>query len=577
MARQGVLDLRYPDWARVWQVTLDGEWEFQPGPGAKHPPASPYRQVPDLWEGDTGGADWGQGYGTYRLRVLLPADHPELALRWTTVATAFELDVNGATLASAGLPRPDPAIARPAYRPGLVALADPGRVLELEIRVSNHEYRGGGLWRAFRLGDRARLEQERRTGETLSTILASFTAAVGFTYLMLYLFRRQAKSYLWFALFALTIVLRPLVTGDYLILALWPDLPFELLIRLEYCTAFLPFPLAIAMFITLYPEFGRLRDHKFMLVPFLPFVACIPVLPLPWLTRLIFLYYLACLPPVMGTLRLMYRALARRLPGSRLTTLGGLVLLGTAVNDALYASFIINTANLVPWGVTAYVWLQSIALGQNYAHAHKRMEHLVLEVHHRVKNSLQIVSSLLGLHAMRTTDPGAKEAFRFMKDKIRAVSLVHEKLYSVAGQEEAIPLGRYLEELAGHLVHGYSADQSGPRLRLQVTNPPVPAGFCMDCGLMLSELVSNAFKHHPEPARLVLDLRLYPDGRDWLVLEVGDNGPGFPPGLELAKSPGQGLSLVATLAGNHQGSLSLHRNGLDGALVRVRLRPAGRS
>jgi len=147
-----VLDLRSWDFEKQGAVRLAGAWEFASGylldsEAAAHFQAWQIRAVPDFWDKAEGGPRPGTGAGTYRLRVLLPKSYPKLAIRNFTGFNAFELEVSGEIVARAGRPSLNPETAQSAYKPGVAPVEAQGGELVLLFRVSNYEYRSGGIWR----------------------------------------------------------------------------------------------------------------------------------------------------------------------------------------------------------------------------------------------------------------------------------------------------------------------------------------------------------------------------------------------------------------------------------------------
>ena len=121
-------------------------------------------------------------------------------------------------------------------------------------------------------------------------------------------------------------------------------------------------------------------------------------------------------------------------------------------------------------------------------------EVLLKEVHHRVKNNLQIISSLLTLQARETTDADAHRMFEECQGRIRSMALIHEQLYQ-SGELARIDFCEYARRLCAHLVDSVGALDGRVALRIDVTAAPLPLNLAIPCGMILNELVSNALKH----------------------------------------------------------------------------------
>jgi two-component sensor histidine kinase len=175
-------------------------------------------------------------------------------------------------------------------------------------------------------------------------------------------------------------------------------------------------------------------------------------------------------------------------------------------------------------------------------------ETLLKEIHHRVKNNLQVISSLLKLHAEEITDPVAKSAFADSQDRVKSIAILHEKLYE-SKNLGSIGAEEYVESLVQTLMRTHGPV---PPVRVTVSAPHVslPIDLAVPCGLILNELVTNALKHAFPRAQEIpaeIKIEIWPDGGD-LVLALSDNGVGLPEDFNLSRSGTLGMHLVRTLA-----------------------------
>ena len=184
-------------------------------------------------------------------------------------------------------------------------------------------------------------------------------------------------------------------------------------------------------------------------------------------------------------------------------------------------------------------------------------EVLLKEVHHRVKNNMQIISTLLDLQSETIIDEEALRAFRESQDRIRAMALVHEKLYQSA-DFSSIDLGEYIEKLANVLFNSYMADSERITLKVDVRHIPLEIDKAIPCGLIINELLSNALKHaFPDGRKGEISIRFDVEEDDRITLTVADNGVGMPEGVDPAHSRTLGLQLVSMLARQLRGEISL--------------------
>ncbi|MCC7564936.1 MAG: PAS domain S-box protein [Methanomicrobiaceae archaeon] len=190
----------------------------------------------------------------------------------------------------------------------------------------------------------------------------------------------------------------------------------------------------------------------------------------------------------------------------------------------------------------------------------KEKEVLLKEVHHRVKNNLQLISSLLALQSRYADDETARDAFRDCQHRIRSLGFIHEKLYRSESLAR-IDFGGYIRELAESLLHSYGIQPDQVRLRIRADDLLLGIDEAIPCGLIVNELVSNAMKHaFPDGRRGTITINLRKDEAGGITLEVSDDGVGFPDKIEIASAESLGLQLVSSLAEQLRGSMEVARD-----------------
>jgi PAS domain S-box-containing protein len=181
---------------------------------------------------------------------------------------------------------------------------------------------------------------------------------------------------------------------------------------------------------------------------------------------------------------------------------------------------------------------------------------LLNEVHHRVKNNLQVITSMLRLEAGRSDHPATKSVLKDMQDRIRSLALLHESIYR-SGTFAAIDLGHYLKQIATQSFRSLQASSSPLELRLDLDTVQIGLDQATPCGLLVSELLSNCFKHaFPDGRTGEVCIKLKPAeiSGQW-QLQVSDTGVGLPDDFETRREKSLGLQLVDSLASQLGGSL----------------------
>ena len=186
-------------------------------------------------------------------------------------------------------------------------------------------------------------------------------------------------------------------------------------------------------------------------------------------------------------------------------------------------------------------------------------EILLKEVHHRVKNNLQVISSLLSLQADRLKDDQLKPILAESQSRVRAMALVHEKLYRSENLSK-INFGEYLKTMTDDLFRshgkpGVTVDVSMQAVLLQID-------LAIPCGLIVNELVTNALKHaFPDGRKGTVTIALQKTGEATAELCVQDNGIGFPLGKALDQKATMGMMLIDSLAEQVSGTVRVENSG----------------
>lgn len=191
----------------------------------------------------------------------------------------------------------------------------------------------------------------------------------------------------------------------------------------------------------------------------------------------------------------------------------------------------------------------------------KEKEILLREIHHRVKNNMQIISSLLKLQSVYSKDKKYVDIYKESQNRITAMSLIHEKLYQ-SRDFTKIDLKGYIKELVTGLVQSYEANPGRITLNINVEDIPLSINTAIPCGLLINELVSNSLKYAfpgGKPGEIKISLRSIDENK--LELIVSDNGIGIPETVDFKKSESWGWRLITLLAENQlHGDINLNRN-----------------
>ncbi len=189
----------------------------------------------------------------------------------------------------------------------------------------------------------------------------------------------------------------------------------------------------------------------------------------------------------------------------------------------------------------------------------KEKEILLKEIHHRVKNNLQVISSLLKMQTAYIKDPLALDYFKISSQRVKSMALIHEQLYRSADLSK-IDFENYIKKLSTHLYQTYGVSSSKVRFAVKVHDIMLEIDTAIPCGLLVNELISNSLKHgFPENKIGKIEVEMEKIGNKY-VLKVSDTGKGFPKNIDFQNTETLGMQLVNTLIEQIEGTVELKNN-----------------
>ncbi|MGE5258590.1 MAG: ATP-binding protein [Hyphomicrobiales bacterium] len=387
------------------------------------PGSSGFIKVPGFWNGyRLDGIELpGDGYGTYRLTIRLPASGAHLALKIPEVSTAYRLFIDGNEMAAVGTAGENMQTTEPRQQPMLIDFTPASDRMVLLIQVSNFHHRRGGLWEMITLGkadELARLH-ERERGLDFFLFGGIFILAV--YHLGLFLARRKFRATLYFGIFCFLITLRLLSTDERYLVQIVPALDWGLMVRIEYLSFYLAIPVFALFIQSLFAVFPRLMLRLILLVGLI-FALMVILTPVRVFSYSLPAYESFTLVLMAYTAWKMLLQPARHQPEA-LVFLAGMLLLSLAViNDILYVERLVNTGFWMPLGLFLFIFAQAFILYLRMFKAYTLVETQGIELRDTLESYKQEVLDRIRI----------EEALRESEEKYRSIlNSIQEGYYEV--------------------------------------------------------------------------------------------------------------------------------------------------
>lgn len=241
-------------------------------------------------------------------------------------------------------------------------------------------------------------------------------------------------------------------------------------------------------------------------------------------------------------------------------------------------AFVFITLILLPLSLGLLHWAYTISQKNiistqlNLRKSLEEKEILLKEIHHRVKNNLQIIYSLLGLQSKYSKDPNYLDLIQESQQRIKTMAIIHENLYQSKDLGK-IDFSRYVKNLCNYLYESYRVNSNPLKLDLKIENIFLDIDTAIPCGLIINELFSNSLKHaFNENTVNLIRVHFFSNENNYFLI-IGDNGKGLNPGFDIKKSDSLGLKLVGTLVKQLKGHLNIKTE--DGTEFIITFRESG--
>jgi len=388
-AVKGILDLTDWDFKRDGPVNLIGEYEFYWNQHVepieflnKTPPhKTGFTSVPTYWNSYEieGKKLSGYGYATYRLNILLNDQREPLALKLLDMGTAYTIYLNGKRICSVGAAGKNRETTVPRYFPQVIGFAAKTNQMEFILQVSNFHHRRGGAWEPIQLGTNKDMRKIREQRLSIDLFLFGSIFIIALYHLGLFALRKKDRSPLYFSIFCFLIALRLLTTGERYLMHLFPNMGWELFIKLEYLSFYLSVPTFTLFMQSLFSKFSKRFVYAIVVLGLV--LSCIVFFtPARIFSHTIQVYEIITLVVFLYGLYVLIVCSIRKTDGAVIFLLGFIFLSLAVINDILHVEQIIQTGYFTPFGLFVFILSQAFLLSLRSSKAFATVEMQRLEL-----------------------------------------------------------------------------------------------------------------------------------------------------------------------------------------------------
>ena len=551
----GIIDLSKVD-LRNNAVALNGEWEFYweellPPDSISYKEAD-YYQFPKLWNGGVtrnGQELTSHGYATYRIRVLLPPKTPQLAISLGESYNSYRLYYDGFEISRNGKVAKEKENSVPDWMPQVVSIARYQNTLTFVLQVSNFRHTKGGVREPILLGDRKVLNAKRDFDFSYDFLLSGSLIMGGLFFLGLFMFGQHERSVLFFALFCLTFSYRMVGSGEYAIHALYPNMPWQLIIRAEYLALFIPCGIFTIYSYLLYPEDSK----RFILLGFSAISAIFSLLslfaPTTFFTKLVEPFFVLVFVAIFYLIYVYWIAYKRNRTGAQYAFAStGIVFMVAVYLISVYLTPVQENTFLTFIGFILFFFFQSLILSYRFAHslrkakdaaetASKAKTDFLSTISHEIRTPLNAVvgiSHFLINEEPRDDQKESLESLQFSAEHLTALIndiLDYNKLEAGSIEFEFTEVN--LQTLSGKIIKAHSAlaKEKGISLVLELDENMHPLVIADQTRIyqVLNNLINNALKFTSKGyVKLKTTLLGETETIQTIRTEVLDSGIGIP-------------------------------------------------
>jgi len=404
VAQNGLLDLTSWNFQRDGILKITGPWEFYWQKFITNndkPHEKMYLEFPKDWSNmKINGESLPQsGFASYRMTIKLPQQNSPMAFKLSKIDSAYRLYVNGNLVASNGFAAKTKELTVPQIKPQIADFSCSAKnEIEVILHVADFYTDKGEPEGSIYIGAGTQIAASRGKNLIIEFFLIGCLIFMGFYHLGLFVLRKKDRTPFFFGVFCLLIALRTMLMGERYIMTLVPEIPFWLMVKLEFLTMYIGVPIIIMFLYTLFKkESPKIVVKAFVVVGAVSSLL-ITFLPVPLVVKTLPFYQVVTLLSGLYLLFVIVRALIAKRTGALIFLLSGLVFFGTIVNDILHAQQIITTGYYIAFGLLVFFFAQAFLISMRFSLAFFSVERLSKELSYKSDELVEANEKLTDLN-----------------------------------------------------------------------------------------------------------------------------------------------------------------------------------
>jgi len=393
-------ELNISDWnfEKDGAILIEGEMDFFPSQLLSHSEFvnrnissknsnESYIYVPGIWnnyvlnkDNITGETTYfgGEGYATYHLKLILPPIK-EIGIKIPDQGTNYKIFIDEDLIVEGGKVGSTKNNSFPDYNRFTKTYFIKNQEIDIYVQISNFHYSKGGFWKSLEIGTPETITKTREMNLGLDLFISGALLIMGIYHLSLYSLRTIDKSTLWFGVLCILVFIRTIVTGEYFLYDLYPDVNFQFAIKMEYLSFYLSFTVFILFIRGIFPEFYQIY-FRWCVIFSLLYSIPVFILDSNIYTKFINIFQVVFLITLLYILFILIKLSINKNIDAGIFLFGFFILTYTSINDILSANYIINTPYFGPLGLLFFIFSQSYLLSRRFSGSFLQAENLSKEL-----------------------------------------------------------------------------------------------------------------------------------------------------------------------------------------------------